>query len=111
MPEKVQSADRRKAMVPGHGKEGQRSARLDTVTLIGSIAAFCTTISFLPQVVKIYRTKKTHDLSFPMYIIFSSGIFMWSLYGVMVRSAPIIAANAVTFVLCLYIIAMKLKYK
>lgn len=81
------------------------------VTLIGSIAAFCTTISFLPQVLKVYRTKHTRDLSLPMYVLFLFGVMMWLHYGFLTDSLPIIIANAVTFFLCGYIIWMKIKHK
>lgn len=81
------------------------------VGLIGTVAAVCTTISFLPQVIKVYRTKRTSDLSLPMYIIFSIGVFMWMCYGFLTGSLPIILANAITLVFCTYILAMKMTYK
>ena len=81
------------------------------ITLIGSIAAFCTTISFLPQVLKVYRTKRTHDLSLPMYVLFLFGVAMWLHYGFLTDSLPVIIANGVTFFLCGYIIWMKVRYK
>lgn len=84
---------------------------MDRVTIIGTFAAICTTVSFLPQVIKIIRTRHTSDLSLPMYIIFMIGILSWFYYGIMTDSMPIIAANAVTAVFCAYIILMKLKYK
>ena len=79
--------------------------------IVGTVAAVCTTISFLPQVMKVYRTKHTSDLSLPMYIIFSIGVFMWMCYGFLTGSLPIILANAITLVLCTYILAMKMTYK
>ena len=79
--------------------------------LVGTIAAICTTISFLPQVIKVYRTKHTGDLSLPMYIIFSFGVFGWLCYGFITGFLPIIFANAITLVFCAYILMMKLKYK
>lgn len=84
---------------------------MNKIVIIGTIAAVCTTISFLPQVIKIYHTKHTSDLSLPMYVIFSFGIVMWLWYGFMTNSLPIILANAVTFVLAVYILAAKIKYK
>jgi MtN3 and saliva related transmembrane protein len=84
---------------------------MDKVTLIGTVAAILTTISFFPQVYKIYRTKHVHDLSLPMYIIFSTGVFLWFVYGLTIRSMPVILANGITFVSCLYILAMIIKYK
>ncbi len=75
------------------------------------MAAFCTTVSFLPQVIKIYRMRETRDISLLMYVIFSIGIFLWLCYGVMISSMPIIIANSITITLSLYILAMKVKYR
>ena len=83
---------------------------MDTINLIGSIAAICTTISFLPQVVRIHRTKRTHDLSLPTYIIFALGVFAWFCYGIMINSFPVIVANAIIVVFVMYIIFMKIRY-
>ena len=84
---------------------------MDVTTLIGSIAAFCTTISFLPQVIKICKLRETRDISFSMYVIFSVGVFLWLCYGFMIKSRPIIAANVVTLIFSLFILIMKVKYK
>jgi len=83
---------------------------VDIVTAVGSIAAFCTTVAFLPQVVKVYRTKHARDLSLPMYVIFSFGVLGWLVYGFLDNSLPIIIANIITLVLALYILGMKVKY-
>jgi MtN3 and saliva related transmembrane protein len=82
---------------------------MDYVTLIGIAAAACTTIAFFPQVYKAYMTKHTRDLSMPMYIIFSSGVLLWLVYGIIINNLPIIAANAITFILCVYILTMMVK--
>jgi MtN3 and saliva related transmembrane protein len=84
---------------------------MDSVTLIGSVAAICTTISFVPQVIKVYRTKETRDLSLLMYAVFSVGVFLWFCYGIMIKSMPIVIANFVTLTFSLFILAMKVKYK
>lgn len=78
--------------------------------IIGTIAAACTTISFIPQVVKVYRTKHTSDLSLPMFLIFQVGVFVWIYFGYLVGSRPVILANAIIGVLCFYIIFMKIKH-
>lgn len=80
-------------------------------TVIGNIAAICTTIAFLPQVIKIARTKHVADLSLPMYILFSLGVLCWFIYGILVKSAPVIAANGITFILSIYILMMISRYK
>jgi len=84
---------------------------MDIIGLIGLIAAICTTISFLPQVIKIYHTKHTKDLSLPMYVIFSAGVFLWLCFGLLIDSFPIILANSITLVLSMYILIMKIKHK
>jgi len=81
------------------------------ITLIGSIAATLTTVSFVPQALKILKTKQTHDISLFMYILFGSGVLMWLVYGVLIKSMPIIIANAVTLCLIIPILVMKLIYK
>jgi MtN3 and saliva related transmembrane protein len=84
---------------------------MDTITLIGSVAAICTTVSFVPQVIKIYRTKETRDLSLLMYAVFSLGVFLWLCYGILINSLPIMIANLVTLTFSLFILIMKVKYK
>ena len=78
---------------------------------MGIIAGTCTTIAFLPQVFRIMRTKHTRDLSMPMYVIFSVGVFLWMYYGFITNSLPVILANGITFLLSLYILGAKLRYK
>jgi len=84
---------------------------MDQVTMVGMMAGVCTTICFLPQVFKIYQTKHTADLSYAMWMIFSFGVFLWLCYGVMVKSLPVILANAITLVLSVSILVMKIRYK
>jgi MtN3 and saliva related transmembrane protein len=83
---------------------------MDKVTFIGTVAGFCTTISFLPQMIKMHRTKSVHDLSTSMFIIFAFGVSSWLVYGILTDSAPIIAANCITLLFCGYILFMKVKY-
>ena len=78
---------------------------------IGFFAAFCTTIAFLPQAVKVWKTKSTQDISLYMFIIFTIGVFSWLVYGIIISDLPIILANAVTLILSLFILLFKLKYK
>jgi MtN3 and saliva related transmembrane protein len=80
-------------------------------TTIGIIAAFCTTLSFLPQVIQVLKTKHTKDLSLMMYLVFVTWVFLWLVYGIMVRDIPIIVANTVTLILASIILLMKIRYK
>jgi len=84
---------------------------MDRITLIGMLAAACTTFAFFPQVYKIYKTRSTRDLSLPMYAIFSTGSFLWLIYGISVKSLPVISANSVTLILSCYILVMIIKHK
>ena len=78
--------------------------------ILGIVAGTLTTISFIPQVIKIYNTKDAKDLSIATFCIFSCGVFLWLLYGIVTREWPIVLANGVTFILILLIIAMKVRY-
>lgn len=82
---------------------------MNFVTIIGFMAATCTTVSFIPQVLHILRTRDTKGISLSMYSIFTVGIACWLLYGCFLGSAPIIFANAVTLLLALTILFLKIK--
>lgn len=81
------------------------------VKIIGLLAATCTTVSFVPQAVKLIKTKDTKGISFLMYLIFTIGIFLWLLYGIFIKDLPIIVANSITFALAFTILSLKVKYK
>ena len=78
---------------------------------IGFFAAFCTTIAFLPQAAKVWKTKSTKDISLYMFIIFTIGVLSWLIYGISISDLPIILANALTLILSLFILVYKIKYK
>lgn len=78
--------------------------------LLGFIAAITTTISFVPQVMKIIKTKETKDISLLMYIILGFGILLWLIYGLLIQKLPVIIANAVVLILTLIIIILKIKH-
>lgn len=83
---------------------------MNYATIIGLAAALGTTLAFIPQAVKVRKTKKTQDLSLAMYSIFSSGLLLWLVYGLLIKDIPIILANAITLSLACYILAMKIKH-
>jgi MtN3 and saliva related transmembrane protein len=83
---------------------------MDPITILGLAAGFLTTTSFLPQVVKTWRTRSARDLSYGMILLFLSGISLWLVYGVQIRSLPIILANAATIGLLLLLFGMKIRY-
>ena len=84
---------------------------MDIITIIGLIAAFLTTASSLPQVIKTIRLKETRDISFWMWTFLSAGIFLWLIYGIFKNDLPIILANGISLFLVLIVLGLKLKYK
>ncbi|MBC8041897.1 MAG: SemiSWEET transporter [Rhizobacter sp.] len=84
---------------------------MDLITAIGLVAAFCTTISFVPQALKTIRTKETSGISLSMYSLFTVGTLLWLIFGVMSLNLPIIAANFITLIFATVILAYKIKYK
>jgi MtN3 and saliva related transmembrane protein len=83
---------------------------MDKITILGLIAASFTTFSFVPQAMQVIRTRDTKGLSLTMYILFTAGIALWLVYGLLLRDIPIILANIVTLVLALTILGMKMKH-
>lgn len=77
---------------------------------IGSMAATMTTTAFIPQAIQVWRTRHTKDISLGMYVIFTCGVALWAIYGVMIGSWPVIVANVLTLLLAGSVLAMKLRY-
>jgi len=83
---------------------------MDGVTILGLAAGTLTTIAFLPQVIRTWRLKSARDLSLGMVLIFSAGVLLWLVYGLLTQDLPVILANLVTLVLNLTILIFKLKF-
>ncbi|MDB5871074.1 MAG: loop repeat family protein [Ramlibacter sp.] len=79
--------------------------------LIGYLAAFLTTCSFVPQAWLTFRTRDVRGISLGMYSVFACGVALWLAYGLLLGAWPIVAANAITLSLALAILAMKLRYR
>lgn len=75
----------------------------------GYVAAFLTTASFLPQVVRVLRTRDLGGISLAMYLMFVSGVALWLVYGIQLGSTPVIAANAITLLLSSIILGLKIR--
>ena len=71
---------------------------------IGFFAAFCTTVAFLPQAFKVWKSNNTKDISLSMFIIFTIGVFSWLVYGVLIESIPIMISNFFTLIFSLFIL-------
>jgi MtN3 and saliva related transmembrane protein len=74
---------------------------------LGYVAAACTTFAFIPQAIRVWRTRSAEDVSLVMYLILIVGVCLWIAYGVRVHSMPLIAANIVTLGLALAILVGK----
>ncbi len=83
---------------------------MDFIQIIGLAAAACTTIAFVPQVIKIWKSKSAKDLSLGMFLIFFIGVCLWFTYGLIIGDWPIIIANAATGILAGTILYFKWKY-
>jgi len=81
---------------------------MSNIDLLGFAAAFCTTISFVPQALKVLKTRDTAALSLAMYAIFTFGVALWLCYGLFRRDPAMIAANCVTIALATCILSIKI---
>ncbi len=84
---------------------------MNPVTLLGFVAGTLTTLAFLPQVIKTWRTKSSNDLSVSTLGMICTGVLLWLVYGLLVGDLPIIAANAVTLVLVVSVSVLALVYR
>lgn len=76
---------------------------------IGTIAATLTTLAFIPQAIHSYKTRDLSGISLPMYSIFTAGVAMWLIYGLLKHDWPIIIANAITVCLAGMVMVLKIK--
>jgi MtN3 and saliva related transmembrane protein len=78
--------------------------------LAGYAAGFLTTVAFLPQVLKTYRSRSARDISLTMYLIFTAGIVLWLTHGLLAGSGPVVAANSVGLALSVSMVVMKIVF-
>ncbi len=83
---------------------------MDWVTPLGFAAGIMTTVGYVPQLIKLIRTKSSRDISLLMFLVISIGVFLWLLYGFYIDSLPVIAANAVTLGFTAVISFLKIRY-
>ena len=83
---------------------------MSKLTFLGLAAAFCTTVAFVPQVVKTWTTRSTADISLSMFLVLVIGIVLWLTYGTLLGDVPLIVANAITLILAGIILVLKLRY-
>ena len=84
---------------------------MDLIDWVGSVAAFLTTASFIPQAWQTFHTRDVSGISLGMYSLFSVGVALWLIYGILLMAWPIIIANSITTSLALMILVMKLRYR
>ncbi len=81
------------------------------IEIIGYLALFCTTISFIPQVIELYRKKSAKDISTSMYIIYALGMILWLIYTIWIKAVPLIIGNVISLILAIIILTMKYLWK
>ncbi len=84
---------------------------MDLIDWVGSVAAFLTTASFIPQAWQTFHTRDVSGISLGMYSLFTVGVALWLIYGILLMAWPIIIANSITTSLALMILVMKLQYR
>jgi MtN3 and saliva related transmembrane protein len=83
---------------------------MSALTFLGLAAACCTTLAFVPQVVKAWKTRSTTDISLGMFLTMCLGIVLWLLYGGLRGDIPLIIANVITLILAGLILLLKLRH-
>ncbi len=84
---------------------------MDITTTLGLVAGSLTTLAFVPQVVKIWRTRSADDISTIMFLLFSTGVLLWLLYGIALNALPVIVANGITLVLAVLVLVLKFRFR
>ena len=83
---------------------------MDLTNILGLVAGFLTTVAFIPQVLKIWKSRSAKDVSLRTYLAFAAGVALWMVFGILKGEVPIVLWNAVTLVLAGAIVAMKIKF-
>ncbi len=85
--------------------------KLYVAELIGYAAAFCGTVSLIPQIIKLWKERSAKAISAIMYLIYTLGVVLWLIYGIMINSIPLIIAEIITLILSIAILIMKYLWK
>lgn len=91
-----------------HGKQNDITMQLSDI--LGYAAATLTTVSFVPQAWRTFKTKDVSGISLRMYSIFTAGIAVWLAYGIVLKETPMMIANSLSLVLACTVLFMKLRY-
>jgi len=84
---------------------------MDLIIVLGLVGATLTTVSLLPQLIKVCRTRSTKDISAGMFALFGTAVFVWLIYGILIKDIPLIIANSFAFVQAIIILIFKIIYK
>ena len=84
---------------------------MDYNQILGLIAGGLTTVAFLPQVIKTWKSKSAKDLSLAMFFVFALGTLLWLIYGIIIQQLPIILANSITLALASVLLYFKVRFK
>jgi MtN3 and saliva related transmembrane protein len=84
---------------------------MEAIEYLGLLAGACTSSAVLPQLIKTWRTKKADEISLGMFVIFTSGLIMWLIYGISKSDIPVIAANSLALVLYGTMLFLKLRFR
>jgi MtN3 and saliva related transmembrane protein len=84
---------------------------MNNIQILGLAAGLLTTIAFLPQVIKTWKSRSAKDLSLGMFSLFCAGVVLWLTYGILMRDIPVIAANFMTLMLASTLLFFKLRFK
>ena len=82
---------------------------MDFANIIGSLAGVLTTTAFIPQVVRTWKTRSAQDIFLFMFLLFSCGVLLWLIYGILLHALPIVLANGITLALSTSILALKVR--
>ena len=85
--------------------------KLCVAEFIGYAAAFCGTVSLIPQIIKLCKERSAKAISATMYLIYTFGVVLWLIYGIMINSIPLIIAEIITLILSIAILIMKYLWK
>jgi MtN3 and saliva related transmembrane protein len=89
----------------------EKNIFVETTEIIGLVAGLLTTVAFVPQVIKTWKSKSARDLSLVMFSLFCLGVFLWTIYGIMINQLPVILWNIITLILASVILFFKIKFK
>ncbi|MDF3889101.1 SemiSWEET transporter [Cupriavidus basilensis] len=79
--------------------------------MVGLLAGCCTTAAFVPQLVKIWRSRSASDISYGMYLVFIFGVALWLGYGIAIGSRPMVLANAMVLVQAIAVVILKRRFE